>query len=119
MADGKMSYWRRGLGWLVRLFLVLFIVLVASIWTDLVVEAETYDRLFGSEYACYLSKNYCSWSDYTLSLVPHSLLAIAAAVALAWRRLRRREAILNALAVMVLLFLAWLVIQARSIGYAE
>ena len=119
LIDGKASYWRRGLGWLVRLFLILFVVFAASFWTDILFKTEEYDRLFGSEHACAVSKAYCSWNSYILAQIPPSLLAIAAVVALLWRRLPRREPILNALAIIVCVFLAWSVIQVHLNVYAE
>lgn len=119
MTDNGGSYWRRGCGWLVRLFLVLFVVFIASFWTDLLSHREEYDRLFRSEHACAISRAYCSWGSYMLAQVPPSLIAVAAVVALSWRRLRHREAMLNSLAIAACLFLAWAAIQARSSGYIE
>jgi hypothetical protein len=54
-----------------------------------------------------------------LAQIPPSLIALAAIVALSWRRLRHREVILNSLAVVACLFLAWAAIQAHSSGYVE
>ena len=105
--------WQRGLGLPVRLFLILFIVFAASSWTDLLFKKDEFDRLIGSEHACAMSMAYCSWGHYFLSQTIPSSLAIAAIVALAWRRFPRREAILNTLAIAALVFLAWSVIQVQ------
>ena len=98
--------WRRSLGWLVRLLLVFFVILFASIWLDLLIEAATYDRLFGSEHACAISTDYCSWGNYMRALMFPSALAVAALIGLAWRRLPGREAFLCTLTIVVALFLA-------------
>lgn len=119
MTEKGGSHWRRCLRWVVRLFLVLFVIFIASFWTDLLSHREEYDRLFGSEHACAISKAYCSWGSYMLAQVPPSLIALAAVVVLSWWRLRHREAILNSLAIAACLFLAWAAIQARSSVYVE
>lgn len=103
-----------GFRWVVRLFLALFIVIAVTTWTDLLFAPVVSEQLIGSEHACAIHYAYCSWRSYVLAeLVPASLLAGAAVVALVWRRLRHRETILNVLALLAFAYLAWSAIQVQ------
>lgn len=113
LLTSRPSYWLLGLRWLVRLVLMLFIAIAVSNWADLFSSAEVYEQLIGSEHACAINYAYCSWRSYVLVHTILSLMSIAAIIALAWRRLPRREAILNILATLVLAYLVWSAIQVR------
>jgi len=114
-----MGAWARylslGSRWAVRLFLAIFVAIVLTIWSNLLFDPVVSEHLIGSKHACAIHYGYCSWSTYVLAeLVPSTLLAGAAIVALAWRRLRRREVILSALALLGLVYLGWWTIQVQS-----
>lgn len=113
LSSSRSSYWLLGLRWLVRLFLMLFIAIAVSTWIDLFSSAEVYEQLIGSEHACAINYAYCSWRSYVLVHTILLLMSIAAIVVLAWRRLPRREVILNILATLALTYLAWSAIQVR------
>ena len=113
-AGGRPRYLSLGLRWLVRLFLALFIAIAITTWTDLLFNPVVSEHLIGSEHACAIHYALCSWRSYILAeLLPTSLLAGAALVTLVWRRLRRRETILNILALLAFLYLAWSAIQVQ------
>ena len=107
-------YLSLGFRWAVRLFLAFFIAIAVTTWTDLLFNPVLSEHLIGSEHACAINSALCSWRNYILlELVPTSLLAVAAIVALAWRGLRRRETILNTLALLAFVYLAWSAIQVQ------
>jgi threonine/homoserine/homoserine lactone efflux protein len=114
MADTWRRYLSIGLRWVVRLFLALFIAIAITTWTDLFFDPVVSEHLIGSEHACAIHYANCSWRSYIFAeLLPLSLLAGVAIVTLAWRRLRRRETILNILALLAFAYLAWTAIYVQ------
>lgn len=111
LAIDKTGSWRRDFGWLVRLILILFTGFSVAFWLDLLFKMDAYDQWIGSRYACRLKTAHCSWSSYFLAQIIPSLLAIAAIVPLSWRRLPRREAVLNTLALAACVFVVWSVVE--------
>jgi hypothetical protein len=98
----------RIVGWVARLILIAFIALDAYIWVEiLVLQREEYDRLVGSESACGVVENYCSWPAFVLDRAPIDALAILAAIALLWRSLPRRELALWTIIAAVCIYLGW------------
>ena len=101
-------------GWAVRLTLILFIAIEVEIWLDILVfQPKEYERLIGSESACGVVKSYCSWQAFILDNVPFMALSILSAAALLWRRLPRRELVLDMLAVLVFAYLGWRLYRAQ------
>lgn len=99
---------QRVAGWVARLILILFIILTAETWLDVVVfQPEEYERLIGSEAACGKFASYCSWQAFILDSVPDGVLAVLAIVALAWRKVPRRELMLWVLTAAIFAYLAW------------
>lgn len=115
----KMHYWQHGFGWLVRLLLVLFVVLFASVWGDLLLDGETYDRLFGSEHACSISTDYCSWGNYMRALIFPTVIAFVMVIGLAWRRMPGRETVLYTLAIVAAVYLAGEVLETHFRDYRQ
>ena len=107
MMGTKVLSWERVSGWLTRLILILFLILEASIWLDVLIQPAEYERLIGSEAACGKFESYCSWPAYALGNVPFMALSGLAIIGLLWRGLPRRELMLGALASAICLFLAW------------
>src|SRR5690349_4148031 len=99
--------WGRAAGWVTRLILFLFLALEASIWLDVYMQPEEYERLIGSESACGMFESYCSWQAYVLDNVPFMALSGLAIIGLLWRGLPRRELALGVLALVICLYLAW------------
>jgi len=105
---------QRVAGWIARLILVVFIALAAELWLDVFVfDPEEYERLIGSEAACGMFAAYCSWRSFLLDMSPDAVLAILAALALLWRKLPWREAVLGILASAILAYMAWRVYSAH------
>jgi hypothetical protein len=99
---------QRVAGWIARLILVLFIVLMAELWLDvLVFSPEEYERLIGSEAACGKFAAYCSWRSFLLDMSPDAVLAILAVLLLLWRKLPWREPALGILASAIVVYMAW------------
>ena len=91
----SVSLWKRVAGWVSRALLVLIVLFEIELWLDaLLFNAAEYERLIGSEAACGKFASYCSWNAFFLANLPMSILAVAAIVALLWRALPRREAVL-------------------------
>jgi len=100
--------WRRVVGWIVRLILVLFIALEIHTWLDIFVfQPEEYERLIGGEAGCGKFKSFCSWPAFVLDQIPFTILAILSVIALLWRRLPRRELVLSVLVVLSFACLGW------------
>lgn len=107
-------YLALGFRWTIRLFLAFFIAIAVKTWIDLFFDPVISEHLIGSEHACAIHYTNCSWRNYILlELLPSSLLAGGAIVAVAWHRLRRRETFLNVLALLAFLYLAWSAIQVQ------
>ncbi|HWA49037.1 MAG TPA: hypothetical protein VG742_12215 [Dongiaceae bacterium] len=80
----KVDHWRRDLGWLVRLFLILFAGFSLASWPDLLFKMDAYEAWIGSTKGCRLNAAHCSWNSYLLAQVIPSLLAIAVCLFVSW-----------------------------------